>query len=310
MSEHTSVVVDCGDEVREQVRAHVDSDLEREVGGFLVGTLRDGRARVELAIPALRAEGHRANVTFTHEVWDDVLATLDREHPELNLVGWYHSHPGFGIFLSEYDQFIHQNFFPADGMVALVVDPHTGAQGWFGSEGGEVVRLDGPEGVSTPRDRPSAPPAPVSSAPPTARTRGAIALVGSAALLAGLVGGWLIGDTSPVPVDDTESTGQLAAAEARTAELTAALETAQQRADEAEQEAAELLEPAEEPDSAETRESFPYRVRPGDTLRGIATLLAPDEEGYLQRIVDGNPQLDDPDVIRAGSELRLPLPRE
>ena len=43
--------------------------------------------------------------------------TLTREieanFPTESLVGWQHTHPGFGIFLSGYDLFIHRNFFAA-----------------------------------------------------------------------------------------------------------------------------------------------------------------------------------------------------
>jgi len=40
---------------------------------------------------------------------------MDAQFADKKIVGWYHSHPGFGIFLSEYDLFIHRNFFTAPG---------------------------------------------------------------------------------------------------------------------------------------------------------------------------------------------------
>jgi proteasome lid subunit RPN8/RPN11 len=46
-------------------------------------------------------------------------------------VGWYHTHPGFGIFLSNMDLFIHRNFFPQKWHIALVLDPVNKKSGYF-----------------------------------------------------------------------------------------------------------------------------------------------------------------------------------
>jgi hypothetical protein len=54
------------------------------------------------------------------------------------LVGWYHSHPGHGVFLSAYDQFIQNQFFPSEGQVAMVIDPQTGEEGLFVSRNGKI----------------------------------------------------------------------------------------------------------------------------------------------------------------------------
>ena len=65
----------------------------------------------------------------------------DELYPEERIVGWYHSHPGFGVFLSEHDLFIQENFFSSPGQVAWVYDPHTDEEGCFGWVAGEVHRL-------------------------------------------------------------------------------------------------------------------------------------------------------------------------
>lgn len=41
----------------------------------------------------------------------------------LRIIGWWHSHPGFGCFLSSTDLHTQQFFFPENYQVALVVDP-------------------------------------------------------------------------------------------------------------------------------------------------------------------------------------------
>ena len=127
----TDVTPNCSAAVLDQIIEHVNSSTTAEVGGLLVGSTSDGSAVIVGAIPALDAASGSANVTFTHEVWEKVLPIVDRDFPGQSIVGWYHSHPGFGIFLSEYDLFIHRNFFSAPEMVALVIDPLKGEGGWF-----------------------------------------------------------------------------------------------------------------------------------------------------------------------------------
>ena len=36
----------------------------------------------------------------------------------LKIVGWYHTHPGFGVEFSEMDLFIQQNFFGGPAQIA------------------------------------------------------------------------------------------------------------------------------------------------------------------------------------------------
>lgn len=128
--------------VLEAVRAHVDRDPKNEVGGILVGHRRAGDSPVVTAsIEAVGAEGDVTSLTFTHDAWAAMLAELDARHPDAEIIGWYHSHPGHGIFLSEHDRFIHRNFFSAPWHVAFVVDPQQGKEGLFAwtSEGLQIV---------------------------------------------------------------------------------------------------------------------------------------------------------------------------
>jgi len=47
------------------------------------------------------------------------------------IVGWFHTHPRMGVFLSHYDTFLHRNFFPEPWQVALVVEPFSSVAGFF-----------------------------------------------------------------------------------------------------------------------------------------------------------------------------------
>lgn len=46
-----------------------------------------------------------------------------KKNDNLRIVGWWHSHPNFGCFLSSTDLHIQEYFFPESYQVALVVDP-------------------------------------------------------------------------------------------------------------------------------------------------------------------------------------------
>jgi proteasome lid subunit RPN8/RPN11 len=123
------------------IEEHAFSETAKEVGGILIGCLTEDGVDIAGVVPALKAEGAATHVTFTHEVWADVMDAIDRDFPGKQVVGWYHTHPSFGLFLSEYDRFIHRNFFPDSRMVALVVDPVAGELGWFGHSGESIAEI-------------------------------------------------------------------------------------------------------------------------------------------------------------------------
>jgi len=117
--------------VMDDIEGHCFSEVSHEVGGFLVGTIGEAVTEIVGIIPSTKAQSQRTSLTFTHEAWDEAYQALSSKFPNQSLVGWYHSHPGFGVFMSEYDAFIQQNFFGTQGQLALVVDPLSGRRGWF-----------------------------------------------------------------------------------------------------------------------------------------------------------------------------------
>ncbi len=128
--------------VQRVVYEHVYASSDREVGGVLMGYRRaDGRSMgVTGAIPALRASEARSSVTFTHETWQAIHRELNR-HDGQTIVGWYHSQPALGLFMSDQDRFIHQHFFSDPHQVALVIDPAADREKWFGWRGDEIAEL-------------------------------------------------------------------------------------------------------------------------------------------------------------------------
>lgn len=114
----------------------------REVGGVLVGkTVIDSGASV-LEVTGFIEGRHMkekvSSLTFTHETWNDINARRKQEYPDKKIVGWFHTHPGHGIFLSRYDLFIHQNFFPGKEQIAVVFDPLRTLYGFFVWEADQI----------------------------------------------------------------------------------------------------------------------------------------------------------------------------
>jgi proteasome lid subunit RPN8/RPN11 len=131
-------------EVTRQIRQHARSSMTTEVCGVLIGDLRPGSETdvdIHAAIAAVNATQAGTHVTFTQDAWEHIYKVKDADYPEARIVGWYHSHPGFGVFLSDHDTFIQQNFFSAPNQVAWVFDPHTDEEGCFGWLDGSIARL-------------------------------------------------------------------------------------------------------------------------------------------------------------------------
>jgi proteasome lid subunit RPN8/RPN11 len=134
-----AVVVDG--EVLRQIRQHARSCSKTEVCGVLIGSEDKNSLTIEACISGANAAQAGTHVTFTQDTWAHIYQTKDAKYPDHRIVGWYHSHPGFGVFLSDHDTFIHKNFFSSPLQVAWVYDPHSDEEGCFGWVGQRLERL-------------------------------------------------------------------------------------------------------------------------------------------------------------------------
>jgi proteasome lid subunit RPN8/RPN11 len=117
------------------------SNLQQEIGGFLIGGFyRDEREFVEVEhfVPAQRTASGSARLVFTHETWVETSRQIQSRFPGKQIVGWHHTHPGLGVFLSAYDLFIHRHFFGSPWQAAMVVDPKRSEFALFQWAGDEV----------------------------------------------------------------------------------------------------------------------------------------------------------------------------
>lgn len=118
------------------IEAHALSNTRVELGGVLLGgQYEDDQGRpFVLIVDTLRARHYEStarSLKFTHETWAEFTRQRAARPADLQIVGWYHTHPNMGIFLSEMDHFICEHFFGRSGDVALVVDPCQGQRGFF-----------------------------------------------------------------------------------------------------------------------------------------------------------------------------------
>jgi len=128
------------------IEAHAQA-YRGEVGGVLLGEVYEEQGRylvsVTAALPARYTVAGMIYLTFTGWTWLDLIARR-QSYPDSKMVGWYHSHPGLGVFLSGSDRFIHRSFFgDQPWYLALVIDPLTGEQGVFGWDEDRIVPCPG-----------------------------------------------------------------------------------------------------------------------------------------------------------------------
>lgn len=129
-----------------KVCQHAGDELRREVGGLLLGTVFEADGQLHVVIQdVILAEGTvntLTSVEFTLATWKQLLEDKAAHHGDKIIAGWYHSHPGFGLFLSSFDQFIHRNFFTRPWHLALVVDPVAQSAAFFLIDQEKLSRRD------------------------------------------------------------------------------------------------------------------------------------------------------------------------
>ena len=119
-------------EALNKAEEHARADTSRETGGVMLGMFIENETAITVVftgiVRALSAIRETSSVKFTPETWAEIWQIIDqdKEYSDENLwniVGWYHTHPDFGVFLSGYDKFIQKEYFTRKGHLALVIDP-------------------------------------------------------------------------------------------------------------------------------------------------------------------------------------------
>ena len=129
--------------VLNDIYGHGRGAPEIEVCGVLVGNVYQDTMGpfvfVEANIRGNFSSGKAAQVTFTAKTWSHIQDVMDKSYPDMRILGWYHTHPGHGIFLSDMDLFIHKNFFSLPWHLAFVFDPQNQEEGLFAWRTGNMA---------------------------------------------------------------------------------------------------------------------------------------------------------------------------
>ncbi|GMQ77969.1 MAG: hypothetical protein BMS9Abin02_0461 [Anaerolineae bacterium] len=110
-----------------QIYDHGQSDLAVELGGLLLGSVIKGKDELSIkilaTIPVSTIDHGPIHFTFTADAWAQVNRERLDKYPDLDVVGWYHTHPGLGVFFSADDVIVQKAAFVMPWHAALVVDP-------------------------------------------------------------------------------------------------------------------------------------------------------------------------------------------
>lgn len=185
-----------------------DTTVER--GGVLLGNVYQDADRryIEISdyIAAEHTEESGVHMKFTIATWSRIEAELESRHPsrEKVVVGWVHSHPNLGVFVSANDVQVHK-IFSSWYHCALVVDPVRRALGFFhvhpasrelGPTGGFYIVLDSEQDLDefrarfAPAPEKVTPPIRTEERPPFSGLKMAFAGIGILAVGV-LLGSWL-----------------------------------------------------------------------------------------------------------------------
>jgi len=102
-----------------------------EIGGFLLGKYcvseSSGKYRVAMTdfVPIVPEENNVYQLQFSTESLVRELGDMQDKYPDRSLVGWFHTHPGHGLFLSRPDLTIHNGFFREKYQFAMEIDTLT-----------------------------------------------------------------------------------------------------------------------------------------------------------------------------------------
>lgn len=120
-------------------------DTSREHGGILTGeAYKDPGGQyyvlIKDAIAATESQGSSTHLQFRAESWKPVWDHL-HSNPSVQILGWYHTHPGLGVFLSGTDLRTQRLYFASPWNIAVVIDPIARKIGYFFGENGKRARL-------------------------------------------------------------------------------------------------------------------------------------------------------------------------
>lgn len=130
-----------------QITAHSRSNLDCELGGALLGQAYRYKSgvvvEVQAALPATSSDHGPVHFTFSADSWSKLHRDRTAHYPNLDIIGWFHTHPDLGVFYSSDDVVVHTAAFTQPWHIGLVVDPVRDEAAFFGWVAGNLASLNG-----------------------------------------------------------------------------------------------------------------------------------------------------------------------
>lgn len=134
-------VVYADSQAVERIMGHARTDTRYECFGILLGNAFTDEdfdltwIYVQDSVSAEYAHSDFASVEVSREEFQRINEEVDRirerSHGRIRKIGWYHSHPNFGIFMSNTDRLNQKRYYNQEWQLAMVVDPIRGTMGFF-----------------------------------------------------------------------------------------------------------------------------------------------------------------------------------
>ena len=318
--------------VKQQIDEFATSDQSRELGGVLLGAQEELESETQLTVTAMikakKKSTDQTSATFTHESWRQIYREKDILYPELRIIGWFLTHPGYGIKLTDDDIFMQQHFFSLPGQVIYVVDPVSNERGFFAWRGQQVEQVSYhtdnkgqkawvqvPSLKSEPESRRQKISPSRDNALQSPRYEGErrapgwlkAALAVSLLLLAVTNFHRLTPTETVLPEETTIPEEQILPGQEQPIPETEQVEALTNELQLQQEQIAELQADLQRMETLVAELSgdrlFVYTVLPGDSLTAISNRFYndPNEYQYLMRLND----LDDPNALRAGQQLLI-----
>jgi proteasome lid subunit RPN8/RPN11 len=120
-------------------------DKTIEVMGLMLGEVRTWKGQTYVLVRDVVTsdlDATSVSVKFDSGGMEKLFGKLDDVGFDYVIVGWYHSHPGYGCFMSETDLATHSSSFVSPYQLAMVIDPKNMDVGVFRMRDGKAVPED------------------------------------------------------------------------------------------------------------------------------------------------------------------------
>lgn len=151
-------------------------DTSREQAGLLVGQVQEGAETFIVVEDAIEiGVGDEASGRFSSRSWQHARRVARTRYQDKVILGWFHTHPGTGLELSNEEREVHTTFFPEKWQVVYVVDPVSRDRNFYApaesgkltaARGFRIYGKDSPVGLPPGAQERSAPAAAAPAKPP------------------------------------------------------------------------------------------------------------------------------------------------